>query len=232
MVQNRRGQKIRSRLDFKFVISEVQLQKWTVQSNATNKILHSPPSWFERLDWAALFPKRQPVEVDLGCGDGSLLLHWAKRFPDRNWLGVERLKGRVLKLERKAPRLGIAGNLRALRIESGYAVEWLFPPASVTAFHIYFPDPWPKKRHHKYRLVQPAFVTVLARALEPGGFVNLATDHGDYFAEMLACFGANASFERVEPLVPATPEEMTDFERDFATEGRPINRARFRKVRS
>ncbi|MCX6901120.1 MAG: tRNA (guanosine(46)-N7)-methyltransferase TrmB [Verrucomicrobia bacterium] len=203
-----------------------------MQNNAPSKILYSPPSWFERLDWSAMFSKSQPIEVDLGCGDGSLLLHWAKRFPERNWLGVERLKGRVLKLERKAPRLGIAGNLRALRIESGYAVEWLFPPASIAACHIYFPDPWPKKRHHKHRLIQPPFVAALARTLEPGGSAHLATDHADYFAEMLLCFNANANFERVEPVVPATPEEMTDFERDFVTEGRPISRARFRKVKS
>ncbi len=199
--------------------------------NAPSAILYSPASWFTRLDWSVVFPKRQPIEVDLGCGDGSLLLHWAKKFPDHNWLGVERLKGRVLKLERKAPRLGIAGNLRALRIESGYAVEWLFPPASVAAYHIYFPDPWPKKRHYKRRLIQPEFVAALARTLEPGGFVNLATDHADYFAEMLPCFNAHGGFERVEPLAPATPEEMTDFERDFAMEGRPIHRARFRKVK-
>ncbi len=196
------------------------------------KILYSPPSWFERLDWSSAFPKRQPIEVDLGCGDGSLLLHWAKRFPERNWVGVERLKGRVLKLERKAPRLGITDNLRALRIESSYAVEWLFPPASIAACHIYFPDPWPKKRHHKHRLVQPPFVAALARALEPGGSAHLATDHADYFAEMLLCFNANTSFERIPPVVPATPDEMTDFERDFVTEGRPINRAQYRKVKN
>jgi tRNA (guanine-N7-)-methyltransferase len=100
----------------------------------------------------------------------------------------------------------------------------------VAAVHVYFPDPWPKKRHHKYRLIQPPFVTVLERALEPGGSVHLATDYGDYFTEMLACFGTNKSFERTEPVVPATPEEMTDFERDFVTEGRLINRARFKKV--
>lgn len=200
--------------------------------NIPSKVLYAPADWFARLDWAAMFPRRQPIEVDLGCGDGSLLLHWAAKFPDRNWLGVERLKGRVLKLERKAPRLGIVGNLRALRIESGYAVEWLFPPASIAAYHIYFPDPWPKKRHFKRRLIQPAFVTALARTLEPGGVVNLATDHADYFAEMWPCFEANGSFERVEPRVPDGPQEMTDFERDFATEGRPIHRARFKKVRN
>ena len=105
------------------------------------------------------------------------------------------------------------------------------PPASVAAYHIYFPDPWPKKRHYKRRLIQPEFVAALARTLEPGGFVNLATDHADYFAGMLPCFDANGSFERVQPLAPATPEEMTDFERDFAMEGRPIHRARFRKVK-
>lgn len=193
-------------------------------------ILYTPPSWFERLDWARVFPKAQPIEVDLGCGDGTLLLHWAGKFPDHNWLGVERLKGRILKLERKAPRLGIAGNLRGLRIESGYAVEWMFPPASIAAYHIYFADPWPKKRHHKRRLFQPEFVAALHRTLVAGGRVNLATDHREYFAQMLEVFGAAAGFERVEPFVPAATEDMTDFERDFVAAGRAVHRARFRKV--
>ncbi|MBI5395691.1 MAG: tRNA (guanosine(46)-N7)-methyltransferase TrmB [Verrucomicrobia bacterium] len=192
-------------------------------------ILYTPPNWFERLDWARVFPKAQPIEVDLGCGDGTLLLHWAKKFPDRNWLGVERLKGRILKLERKAPRLGITDNLRGLRIESGYAVEWMFPPASVAAYHIYFPDPWPKKRHHKRRLFQPEFVAALHRSLVAAGLVNLATDHRDYFAQMLEVFSAAVGFARIEPLVPATPEDMTDFERDFVAAGKPVHRARFRK---
>ena len=199
--------------------------------NVSSQVLYTPASWFARLDWSAVFPKRQSIEVDLGCGDGSLLLHWAAKFPERNWVGVERLKGRVMKLDRKAPRLGIDGNLPAHPIESGYAVEWLFTPASIAAYQIYFPDPWPKKRHFKRRLIQPAFVAALSRTLEPGGFVNLATDHADYFAEMEPCFDANGDFERVEPRVPSGPEEMTDFERGFVSEGLPIYRARYRKAR-
>jgi len=192
-------------------------------------ILHTPSDWFAQLNWRDVFPKTQPIEVDLGCGDGTLLLHWARRFPQRNWLGVERLKGRVLKLERKAPRLGITDNLRALRIDSAYAVERLFPPDSISAYHIYFPDPWPKKRHHKRRLISPEFVAALERTLRAGGLVNLATDHADYFAEMVPCLRAHPRFEQVEPLTPATEEDMTDFERDFVKEGRPVHRARFRK---
>jgi tRNA (guanine-N7-)-methyltransferase len=192
-------------------------------------ILYSPPSWFEPLDWSKVFPRQQPIEVDLGCGDGTLLLHWARKHPDRNWLGVERLKGRLAKLERKAPRLGIRDNLRGLRIESSYAVEWLFPPDSIAAHHIYFPDPWPKKRHQKRRLFQPEFVAALCRTLAPGGFVNLATDHAGYFAHMLEVFGAASGFERVEAIEPASEEDMTDFERDFVRAGQPVQRARFRK---
>ena len=197
-------------------------------------ILFGPQNIVERLDWAEVFAKPQPIEVDLGCGDGSFLLQSAKGFPDRNFLGVERLKGRAVKAARKIERAGLM-NARVVRIESSYAVEWLFPVASVAAIHILFPDPWPKRRHWGRRLIQTGFVAALWKSLAPRGEVHFATDHKEYFDEAVPRFGKG--WERVEPTIPGssspslgTNEEWrTDFERDFVKEGRTIYRARFVK---
>ena len=185
-----------------------------------------PASYVERLDYEAMFATRQPLEVEIGCGDGGFLAQYAAQHPERNFLGIERLTGRLGKLARRGPREGL-NNVRLLRIEAAYFVEYLLPPASVTGVHIYFPDPWPKKRHHKNRLIQPPFVTLLARALAPGGTVYLRTDNLEYFTQMLEVFGGAPEFAAVE-----TPEELravvTDFEREFNAQGIPTNYAAYR----
>src|SRR6185503_169440 len=104
-------------------------------------IIIRPPSYVERLDVGGLFPTPQPLEVELGVGDGSFFVQWAALNPGTNFLGVERLLGRLRKIERKARRFGLI-NVRVLRLEAGYFAEYLLPHESVAAFHIYFPDPW------------------------------------------------------------------------------------------
>ena len=196
--------------------------------NYTPTFLYTPRSWFETLDWQAVFGNSQPVEIDLGSGDGTFLVQQAKKHPDRNFLGVERLLGRARKVDRKAQRLGLT-NVRALRIESGYAVKFLFPPASVRVCHIYFPDPWPKKRHHKRRLMQTDFLTALRGTLVDGGEVRFATDHAPYFEETAALFRDTPGWRTFD--LPQPPnEEMTDFERDFVAQGKAIQRIGFRKA--
>ena len=113
-------------------------------------------SILERMDLAAIFPANQPLEVELGCGDGSFLASYAARHPEHNFIGVERLLGRMRKLDRKGRRAGLT-NLRGVRIESAYFLEYLLPAHSTTAVHIYFPDPWPKRRHWKKRLINEQF---------------------------------------------------------------------------
>src|SRR5580704_19704822 len=120
-----------------------------------------------RLDIPALFPSTQPLEVELGSGDGSFLANYARLHPGRNFLGVERLLGRLRKLDRKARRAGLT-NLRALRIESAYFLEYLLPRESARALHIYFPDPWPKRKHRKNRLVNERLTEIAWNALAPG----------------------------------------------------------------
>ena len=190
-----------------------------------NNLVVELNSIIEPLDLAKLFPRPQPLEVELGCGDASFLVEYARRNPGKNFIGVERLLGRISKLDKKGRRAGLA-NLRGVRIESSYFLQYLLPPRSASVLHIYFPDPWPKKRHRKNRLVNEHFPALARAALTPGGVVYLRTDDPDYFAQMTEVFGASREFQKVE-----TPVELaelpTDFEREFNTRGIQTLRAAF-----
>ena len=130
---------------------------------------------------------------------------------------MERLLGRLRKIDRKGLRSGLA-NLRLIRLEASYVVEHLLPRESVRAVHVYFPDPWPKRKHAKNRLVNARFAESAQQALIPGGVIYLRTDDEDYFEQMTLVFAANAGF-----LLAETPTELsgilTDFEKDFLAKG-------------
>ncbi len=183
-------------------------------------------SILKRLDLAEIFPAAQLLEVELGCGDASFLVEYARRHPDRNFIGIERLLGRLRKLDRKGRRAALT-NLRGVQIESSYFLKYLLPPRSASGLHIYFPDPWPKKRHRKNRLINESFPHLAVAALAPGGVVYLRTDDEDYFAQMTDVFGASREFQKIE-----TPSELaellTDFEREFHARGIQTLRAAYR----
>jgi tRNA (guanine-N7-)-methyltransferase len=180
-------------------------------------LIFALPSILERIVLAALFPKAQPLEVELGCGDASFLVSYAQLHPERNFIGVERLLGRIRKLDRKGRRAGLT-NLGGVRIESAYFLEYLLPKNSAAALHIYFPDPWPKRKHWKNRLIDERFAQLAQQSLAPGGVVYLRTDDPNYFELMQRVFGANPLFRAVE-----TPDELsavvTDFEKNFNARG-------------
>jgi tRNA (guanine-N7-)-methyltransferase len=190
-------------------------------------LLWNLTSIVDRLDPAAMFPRAQPLEIELGSGDGSFLVNYAKLHPDRNFLGLERLLGRLRKLDRKGRRAGLA-NLRGLRIESAYFLEYLLPVGAASVIHLYFPDPWPKRKHRKNRLVNEHFPEIVFQALAPGGAIYLRTDDENYFAQMVTVFAASPSFRPIE-----TPVELsavvTDFERGFTARGVATRRAAYVK---
>jgi tRNA (guanine-N7-)-methyltransferase len=198
-----------------------------VPAAITPSLIHDLPSIVDRIDLNALFIRQQPLEVELGCGDASFLADYAASHPAHNFLGVERLLGRLRKLDRKGRARGL-DNLRGLRIESSYSLEWLLPPDSVAALHLYFPDPWPKLKHRKHRLVNERFPTLIWPVLRPGSVVYLRTDDEDYFRQMTQVFQADPRFRSRE-----TPTELaavrTDFEREFNARGIPTHRAAYQR---
>jgi len=214
--------------DFSTGTSNGAVETQRVADAAQPAIIIRPPSYIERLDVRALFARPQPLEVELGAGDGSFFVQWAALNPDVNFLGVERLLGRLRKVGKKSKRAGLA-NARGLRLEAGYFAEYLLPPSSIAAFHIYFPDPWPKRKHRANRLINERFTEVLRAALQQEGVVYLRTDDADYFGQMVSVFAANKQFAPVP-----TPERLaavlTDFERGFNAQGIQTNHAAYRRV--
>ncbi len=190
-------------------------------------LIHVPGNFFENLRPEDLFPGVQPLEVELGSGDGSFLAAYAAAWPNVNFLGVERLLGRLRKLDKKARRAGLT-NVCCVRVEASYCLEFMIPKSLARVVHVYFPDPWPKRRHHKNRLVNERFPEIAAQALGPGGRVFLRTDDAPYFEQMVACFEKSPDFGPEQ-----TPESLkkfvTDFERGFNARGIPTRYAAFRK---
>ena len=184
-----------------------------------------PPDYFRRLEREEVFHSAAPLEVDLGCGDGSFLVEMAQHYPERNFLGVERLLGRVRKVGRRASRLGLE-NLKVLRLEAKYTAEWLLPRHSVNRLHLLFPDPWPKARHHKRRLVQEPFLAALENILVPGGEFLFKTDHEEYYEWALEEVDAFAGLTLRDWPDGAFFYSETDFERQWKAEGRSVHQLR------
>jgi tRNA (guanine-N7-)-methyltransferase len=200
----------------------------TPTSLLSHNLVYELPSIVEQIDLAALFNRAQPLEVELGSGDGSFLVEYARRHPERNFIGVERLLGRVRKLDRKGHQTRLQ-NLRGVRIESSYFLKYLLPPASAEALHIYFPDPWPKARHARHRLINEHFPLAARQALVGGGMVYLRTDNLAYFDQMQQVFAAAAGFRSTN-----TPRELsellTDFEKEFQARGIETLRVAYAKI--
>jgi tRNA (guanine-N7-)-methyltransferase len=185
-----------------------------------------PESYLDRLDPQKVFRRTAPLQVDLGCGDGAFLCALAKRMPEKNFLGLERLVHRVRSAVRKATRLD---NVRVLRIETFYAIRYLLPTNSVEAFHLLFPDPWPKRRHHRRRIVTADFLKAAAAALTENGTLRIATDQSEYFEQICRCAEQSAdvaiSKENGHDDFPASA-----FENRFKRAGAQIYLLELRKV--
>ena len=193
--------------------------------------LYDPPDYFRPLHKSEIFsasPERPdaPLEIDVGCGDGGFLLDLAAAHPERNFLGLEKLLGRARKVVRQAARRGLT-NVKALQIDSPYAVRHLLPPGGISRLHLLFPDPWPKAKHAKNRLVQPAFCQDVHRLLGPGGEWLFKTDHPEYFAEAVATIQASGLFTATHWPTDCFPYPLTDFERQWLAAGKTIQSARF-----
>jgi tRNA (guanine-N7-)-methyltransferase len=178
-----------------------------------------------RLDLAQLFGRSAVMQVDLGCGDGSFVCELAQQFPEKNFLGIERLTKRVEKVRRKTEKIE---NVRVLRADTLFAVRYLLPENSVETFYLLFPDPWPKRRHQQRRIFTREFLDAIAIALEEHGFLRVATDQRDYFRHIERLSHTDSKFEivdRDEVVLPATK-----FERTFREQSLRIYRLTLRKI--
>ncbi len=188
-------------------------------------VLLSPASLEAPLPVDELFDPARPLEVDCGCGKGRFLMARAAAHPDVQFLGIDRMLGRTQKLDRKIVRAGLA-NVKLLRMEAFYSLQQLLPPHRARTIYIFFPDPWPKRRHHRRRLFGPEFRDVLWTRLVPGGTVQVATDHLDYFADIRKCLAADARFREVPHMV-RNAAEQTDFELYYRAHGYPVGECAF-----
>lgn len=185
--------------------------------NQPNSCRIRPEDWLRPLPIAEYFPRSGPLAVDLGSGKGRFLMARAAAHPEVNFLGIERMLRRVRKVDHRVQRLGLH-NVRLLRMEGYYATAYLLPTHSVSSCYVFFPDPWPKKRHHGHRLFGPRFMEALHRVMAPGGEVHVATDHLPYFEEIRDLLAADPRFRPIEPWVPGEAEQ-TDFERYYLGRG-------------
>jgi len=182
-------------------------------------------SLIDRLDLEKIFGRRAALHVDLGCGDGSFFCALAQRIPGKNFLGIERLLGRIRSATRKAASLP---NVRLLRMESSYAVRYLLPAESVETFYLLFPDPWPKRRHWRRRIATRDFLCAISQALAENGRLLIATDHVDYFKGITETARGNPNLAIIEPADVDRP--LTKFERKFRAQSIPIHWLELRKV--
>jgi tRNA (guanine-N7-)-methyltransferase len=188
-----------------------------------------PGDYFRQLERGELCREGRPLEVDLGCGDGSFLMDLAQEYPERDFLGVERLLGRVRKVCKKITRRRLE-NARILRLDSKYVVEWLLPRESISRLHLLCPDPWPKVKHHRRRLVQVDFLEAVRSVLVPNGEFLFMTDHEEYFRWAVARVAEFGKFEVIEWDEESFFYPKTDFQRQWEAEGKVMWRLRCRKV--
>ena len=182
------------------------------------------------LSWAGVFGNDRPVELEVGSGKGLFLQNAATARPDCNFLGLELAKKYAGKAAERLARHGLAN----ARVWSGDARLFLarhVPPASLSAVHVYFPDPWWKKRHKKRRVFTGTLLADIERSLVRGGALQVATDVEEYFGVMLALVAERPRFAP-EPLPELKEPEhdldyLTNFERKYRIEGRAIFRASY-----
>ena len=192
-----------------------------------------PETALAPLDWREVFGREGPVEVEIGIGKGRFLLAAAERRPEVLHFGVEWANEFLRIAESRAEKRGLE-NVRFARVDAGEFVRRAVPDASVAAYYVFYPDPWPKKRHHKRRFLQLANADALARTLTPGGPLHVATDHEDYWAVIEPLLDGHAAFVRERafggadfPLPLEGP--LTNFEAKYAVEGRGRHRATWRR---
>ena len=187
------------------------------------------------VDLQALFGRDAPVTLEIGFGNGESLAWQAERMPERDFIGIEVHRPGVGHLLSELARRGLE-NVRIFNEDAVEVLESRIAPASLDTVQVFFPDPWHKKRHHKRRLIQPAFVRLVASRLRPGGWLHLATDWSDYARQMQQVMAASADLFAPEGTLPlvARPSSRpaTRFERRGERLGHRVSDLLYRRRES
>lgn len=189
------------------------------------------------IDWKAFFGNAHPVEIEIGFGKGRFLLEASKRHPTVNYIGVERAQKYVRLTQERFEKYmrhfevdkasGVFSNVRLAWTDANYFLTRYVPVASVQAYHIYFPDPWPKKRQRKRRIFRNQdFLSALANTLKSnGGRLYIATDYEEYFCEIQERLSRVSALRPVRENLGPDRDIATNFEMKYILEARKIYRA-------
>ncbi len=195
-------------------------------------IIVEPPAAGERVDPVSYFDTPGDVELEIGVGKGGFLLRRAKEHPELRLLGIEWAYPYFRYAADRMARWGVP-NVRMMRTDARNYVIHHLVPGCLSALHVYHPDPWPKKRHHKRRLFQPDFVAVATAALLPGGRWAIQTDHAGYFEWIEDVMARQEGLEPIDYDDPACGivdnQARTNFEIKYLREGRKVHRLAYRK---
>jgi len=187
----------------------------------------------DSLDWSRFFGNDQPVQLDIGCGRGLFTVNASERHPEKNFLGIEidyreGRRGAMRLLKREQPNARIIGG------DCNIVLAKLIQPGSVAAAHVYFPDPWWKKRHHKRRLFTAGFVDLLAMVLEDGGCVHSWSDVAEYFEMIQQLMTEHPQFDTLSPPAEREAEHNMDYQTSFERKkrqlGLPIYRGLWQRI--
>jgi tRNA (guanine-N7-)-methyltransferase len=196
---------------------------------ARHGLLYAP----HPIDPAALFGRRAPLVLEIGSGMGESTAAIAAAQPGSDFIAVEVHGPGVGSLLNRIETEGLT-NLRVIRHDAVEVLEHMIADASLAGLHLFFPDPWPKKRHHKRRLVQPAFIALAARRLAPGGYLHVATDWPEYAEQILEVLSREPLLQNAAAGFAPRPAHrpLTKFEQRGLALGHPVRDVLFRRRRS
>lgn len=193
-----------------------------MKTAAAEIVKNNPQSFFEEV---------RPLEFEVGCGKGRFLLSMAEKYPERNFIGIDRA-GKWMNVGKTRAEKRQLPNLRFIKTEAREFLESI-PEEIFETIHMYFPDPWPKRRHHPRRTLNESFLKLLYSRLKPGGFIEIATDDADYYVQIRAAAEATrALWKEMRETRNARivcPEFKTNYELKFEAEGRTLYYLEMRK---
>ena len=193
----------------------------------------NPAETRDKIDPKVLFGRKGKVYIEIGSGKGTFLIRQARLQPETDFIGVEWANKYYRHSVDRTGRWNL-NNVRIIRTEAAKFIRDHLSAESIDCFHIYFPDPWPKKKHHKRRFIKPENLLFMTRALKLNGTIRIATDHRGYFDHICQSTAACSRFLKETDFVPAAGTEEgelvgTNFERKYIREGRDIYKIAVRK---